>query len=71
MNPSRQLAYELLKIESNTYWNRPLSTSLSFSSLIEIIRKFIEYSLIANNLARTLTVCLESLPCKLIDQKYV
>jgi hypothetical protein len=41
------------------------------SYLIEFIRKLIEYSLIANNFLRTLIVCLESLPCKLIDNKYV
>jgi hypothetical protein len=41
------------------------------SFLIEFIQKLIEYSLIANNLSRTLIVCLETLPCKLRDNKYV
>ena len=38
--------------------------------MIEFIQKLIEYSLIANNLSRTLIVCLETLPCKLIDNKF-
>jgi len=71
LNQSQQLAYELLKNEINTYWNRSLISTISMSYLIEFIRKLIEYSLIANNFSRTLIVCLESLPCKLIDNKYV
>lgn len=71
LNPSQQLAYELLKNEINTYWNRPLTSTISMTYLVEFVRKLIEYSLIANNLSRTLVVCLETLPCKLIDNKYV
>lgn len=71
LNQSQQLAYELLKHEINTYWNRPLTSTISMSYLVEFTRKLIEYSLIANNLLRTLIVCLETLPCKLIDNKYV
>lgn len=71
LNTSQQLAYELLKSEINTYWNRPLISSISMSFLIEFLRQLIEYSLIANNFSRTLIVCLETLPCKLIDNKYV
>ena len=71
LNASQQLAYELLKSEINTYWNRPLISSISMSFLIEFLRQLIEYSLIANNFSRTLIVCLESLPCKLIDNKYI
>ncbi|CAF1032693.1 unnamed protein product [Rotaria sordida] len=70
LNQSQQLAYELLKNEINIYWNRPLTSTISMSYLIEFIRKLIEYSLIANNLSRTLIVCLETLPCKLIDNKF-
>ncbi|CAF0744558.1 unnamed protein product [Rotaria sp. Silwood1] len=70
LNQSQQLSYELLKNEINTYWNRPLTSTISMSYLIEFIRKLIEYSLIANNLSRTLIVCLETLPCKLIDNKF-
>ncbi len=70
LNQSQQLAYELLKNEINISWNRPFISSISMSSLIEFIRKLIEYSLIANNFSRTLIVCLETLPCKLIDNKY-
>ncbi|CAF0942884.1 unnamed protein product [Adineta ricciae] len=69
LNPSQQLAYELLKNEINTYWNRPLTSTISMTYLVEFVRKLIEYSLIANNLSRTLIVCLETLPCKLIDNK--
>ena len=69
LNQSQQLAYELLKNEINLVWDRPLTTTIAVPSLIDFIRKFIEYSLIANNLARTLVVCLETLPCKLIDHK--
>jgi hypothetical protein len=71
LNQSQQLAYELLKNEINIYWNRPLTSTISTSYLIEFIQKLIEYSLMANNLSRTLIVCLETLPCKLIDNKYV
>ncbi len=71
LNSSQQLAYELIKNEINTYWNRPLTSTISMLYLIEFIRKLIEYSLIANNLSRTLIVCLETLPCKLIENKYV
>ncbi|CAF2586478.1 unnamed protein product [Rotaria sp. Silwood2] len=70
LNQSQQLAYELLKNEINIYWNRPLTSAISMSYLIDFIRKLIEYSLIANNLSRTLIVCLETLPCKLIDNKF-
>lgn len=71
LNQSQQLAYELLKSEINNYWNRSSTSTISMSYLIKLLRKLIEYSLIANNLARTLIVCLETLPCKLIDNKYV
>ncbi|CAM4779272.1 unnamed protein product [Rotaria magnacalcarata] len=70
LNQSQQLAYELLKHEINTYWNRPSTSTISMSYLLQFIRKLIEYSLIANNLARTLIVCLETLPCKFIDNKF-
>jgi len=70
LNQSQQLAYELLKNEINTYWNRSLISTISMSCLTEFIRKLIEYSLIANNFSRTLIVCLETLPCKLIDNKF-
>ena len=69
LNQSQQLAYELLKNEINTYWNRPLISTISMSYLIEFVRQLIEYSLIANNFTRTLIVCLETLPCKLIENK--
>ncbi|UJR33136.1 hypothetical protein I4U23_020593 [Adineta vaga] len=70
LNPSQQLAYELLKNEINTYWNRPSTSTISMTYLVEFVRKLIEYSLIANNLSRTLIVCLETLPCKLSDNKF-
>jgi hypothetical protein len=70
LNQSQQLAYELLKNEINMYWNRSLISTISMSYLIEFLRQLIEYSLIANNFSRTLIVCLESLPCKLIENKY-
>ncbi|CAF0828089.1 unnamed protein product [Adineta steineri] len=70
LNASQQISYELLKNEINTYWNRPLISTISMLYLIELLRKLIEYSLIANNLSRTLLVCLETLPCKLIDNKF-
>lgn len=71
LTSSQQLVYDLLKTEIKTYWNRPLISTISVVYLVEFVRKLIEYSLIANNFLRTLTVCLESLPCKLVDNKYV
>ena len=69
LNQSQQLAYELLKNQLNTYWNRPLTSTISMGFLVDFVRTLIEYSLLANNLARTLSVCLETLPCKLVDHK--
>ncbi len=45
-------------------------STISMSYLIEFLRQLIEYSLIANNFVRTLIVCLETLPCKLIENKF-
>ncbi|CAF0909245.1 unnamed protein product [Didymodactylos carnosus] len=62
-----QFVYSLLKKEI-TSWNIAPSDSLKTS--FTLIRKLIQYGMIANNLYRTLGSCLESFNSKLDDDKF-